>query len=124
MEIKLVDVEAINKQMSEGVNNGKTYHTDIKGMISHEGKVALATDELVLYPFKDGVVKLTFWQDSTDGHLYPFPAYTVTFTLDEITTVGGRVALKKFMGDRYQYNSRICSNEAGTYRWLGVKQHA
>lgn len=133
--VKLVDWKKINKEVTESVlkdgvpqedGSKKIYPSDVRFEVVDEfglidsPRIAIIDDECVGQTETEKYEFGFFLRKDNSNSFTMFPAFGISLSLDEIKKylTGETKTLKDFMGDRYNYNSRLRGNLSSLLDYL------
>lgn len=130
--VNIIDWTKINKEITDSIHE---LHPDLKdneyeasenynGVIIHNGHFLLIERDLTAEIANNGKVSVNVLKKSKDPRVMIIsPSFTVKIAIEDIqdSFTGEKLLLPDYMGERYQYNSRIASNEINLLKFLNKK---
>jgi hypothetical protein len=133
--VELIDMARWNADANAHINNGKKYEFALRpaAMVTNrDGFIMLIDRECVGRMEKHNddspefiggtrvIDELDIYEDlSAEEAIAVFPSYRVAYSVEELKTFksGEKMTLREFMGERYEYNTRIRSNTSELIEW-------
>lgn len=129
--VHIIDWSKFNKDVTAHVHanhperSDKEFYADKRysGAIMHNDKFLIITDEACATICKEGRIDVSIYEKAEEGFFAIAPTFDCKVDVEDVMEcfTGEKKLLPDFMGERYQYNSRIASNEIALINFLTKK---